>query len=303
VFASTGRADVKPVTDQEEIDTGRDIVKKIEPLFGGVLPEKSPLSVRVRRIGAQLARFSSRKAIHYSYKVLNNADIPNAFAAPGGHIYITKKLVTMARNDAELAYVLGHETGHVDRRHMALMVERQRRAQHVARVLGDSIFGKGKDHSTLELMTEIVFVVGSLGYSRQHELEADALGVRWMSRLGYDPRASIKILEQMRKRYPSSPGTVSRYLSTHPAPEIREIGIEDIIINEKLMDVAKKYGGPRLWEIASRVRSSGASRLGIGAVKATAPKGSSERSGLTRATTAAQPVVVSHFCALRGAGP
>lgn len=249
----------RAVTDQDEIDLGRELVGTIEPMFGGTMPEKSSLAVKVRRIGAELAQFSSRKKIPYSYKVLNTTDIPNAFAAPGGHIYITKKLLQMARNDAEIAYVLGHETGHVDHRHTALALERRRRAQHFATTVGNSIMGKGSDHSGLQLATEIVMVFQSLSHSRQHELEADAQGVRWMSRLGYDPRASIKILDRMRAAYPKS-GRLSRYFSTHPSPDLRAVSIEDIIINEKLMEVAKKAGGPRLWTGGGRLAPAGAPR-------------------------------------------
>jgi predicted Zn-dependent protease len=284
-------AGYKKVTDQEEIATGRDIAQQIEPIYGGVLPESSPMATRVRRIGMALAKFSSRKKIHYSYKVLNNTDIMNAFAAPGGRIYITKKLVQMAANDAELAYVLGHETGHIDHRHMAQMVDRRRRAEHIAAVLGDSLLGKGKDHSTLAFMADAVFVMAALSYSRQHEMEADLVGVRWMSRLGYDPRAAIKILERMRKRYPTS-SAMSRYFSTHPAPEIREAAIEDTIIDEGLMDVAKKAGGPRLWIVSTPppVKKSTATITAVAKTGSAAPT-SAAPVAITTADAATIPTV------------
>jgi predicted helicase len=92
-------------------------------LFGALAAQ------RVRAIGQQFANLSTRKNIPYSYTVLQNNEVLNAFAAPGGPIFVTTKLVETAANDAELAYVIGHETAHIERKHIVNAVEKQQRAK------------------------------------------------------------------------------------------------------------------------------------------------------------------------------
>jgi predicted Zn-dependent protease len=207
------------------------------------------MSRRVRRIGMSLAHLSSRRGIPYSYKVLNDRQVLNAFAVPGGSIYITRSLVETVSNDAELAYILGHETAHIDRRHTAQMMGKYKRAQKMA-VNGGQYVGSGTGRLMLRVASEIGIVVWAVRYSRTLETEADLAGVRWMSRLGYDPHAAVKILGKVSARH--NLGASRGYFSTHPAPSERETRILLLIGQEKLMQIAKRNGGPRLQESRAR---------------------------------------------------
>lgn len=234
------------MTDKQEIELGTRVARDAEKQWGGALPSTNPMSQRVRRIGAKFARLSSRRSIRYSYKVLDNDRILNAFAAPGGPIYITRRLLSRMSNDAELAFVLGHETAHIDRRHMAQTFEKREHAQRAAAALGDKVLGKGKGQRIIALGTDVAFAVWSRGYSRDNESEADAWGARWMSRLGYDPRAAVSMLGKVSggNREPSE---IEKYLASHPAPEARRVALRRLIAKEKLLLVASEHGGPKLW--------------------------------------------------------
>jgi len=236
------QAQVFGLSEQEEIQAGQEVAAQAEKEFGGALPANHPMSQRVRAIGAQFARLSERKNIPYSYQVLNNDEVLNAFAAPGGPIYVTRRLVTTAANDAELAYVLGHETAHIDRKHIVEQVEKQQKAGVVAGILG-AIIGEGSAGNIVGTIANIGWTVISRGYSRDDENESDTVGVRWMSQLGYDPNAAISMLGKLGG---GSGGGLDRYLSTHPAPQDRQQRVQDLIRSENLTEVARRNGGPRL---------------------------------------------------------
>ena len=145
----------------------------------------------VSSMGLLLARTSERPNLPWKFTVLDTPDV-NAFALPGGYIYVTRGLLILADNEAELASVLGHEIGHVTARHAA---QRQGRA---------TIAGIGA--AAVGILTgsgELANVAGTLGqgyvqsYSRDQEFQADTLGVRYMARANYDPQASATFLDKL----------------------------------------------------------------------------------------------------------
>ena len=232
------------LSEQDEIQAGREVAAKAEKEYGGVLPYNDPMSVRVRAIGQQFANLSARKNVPYTYKVLANDKVLNAFAAPGGPIYVTRKLVTTTSNDAELAYVLGHETGHIDRKHIVESVEKQQKAGILVGVLG-AILGKGKRGNIVGTLGGVALNVWQSGYGRDQEKESDVVGVRWMSQLGYDPQAAISMLGKLDDGKGS--GFLDKYMASHPQPKDRQTIVASLIQTEKLTDVARRTGGPKLW--------------------------------------------------------
>jgi predicted Zn-dependent protease len=238
-------AQAQKMTDVEEIELGRRISREAEEYWGGVLPDKHPMSQRVRRIGSMLSRLSKRRYIPYTYKVLDNERILNAFAAPGGKIYVTKRLLRFVSNDAELASILGHETAHIDQRHTARRFEERRRSQRVAQLWRERILGKGVGETTFAITADIAWIFKTLAYSRSDEREADLWGARSMSHLGFDPRASVSVMKKIQGKDKRS--ALARYLSTHPAPEERAAILHGLITREKLLDIAQRRGGPKLW--------------------------------------------------------
>ena len=232
------------LSEEDEIAAGKEVAAQAQKEYGAALPANDPMSVRVRAIGAQFARLSTRKNIPYSYQVLANDKVLNAFAAPGGPIFVTRKLVTTTSNDAELAYVLGHETGHIERKHIVESVEKQQKAGLLVGILG-AILGKGKNSDLIGTLGGVAFNVWEKGYSRDQETESDIVGVRWMSQLGYDPQASVAMLGKLDDG--GKGGFLDKYLATHPDPQKRQAVVTKLIADEKLTDVAHRTGGPKLW--------------------------------------------------------
>ena len=236
------------LSETEEIQLGRKAAPQLEKQHGGLLPPNDPIATRVRRIGTTFAALSKRKTIPYSYRVLRDDRVLNAFSAPGGAIYFTRKLVRTAANDAELAYVVGHETAHTDHKHLVHSIEKQQEAQNRAQVLSNKIRARtGSDQAgkIAYAGSGLVFAVWARGYSRAQENDADEAGVRWMSRLGYDPRAALSML---RKSGEGPSNDVEKYLSSHPAPDERREKIASLIRRENLLAISRQNNGPRLFD-------------------------------------------------------
>ena len=224
----------RAVSVEEEIRAGEQVRRQAEKEIGPALSSSDPMSRRVRQIGAQFARLSERRNIPYSYTVLRNDKVLNAFAAPGGPIFVTTKLVRATSNDAELAYVLGHETAHIDRRHIVKQVEKQQKLGVGAAILG-AIFGR-----RVGAIGNIYGSLQSLKYSRADENESDTVGVRMMAQLGYDPRAAVTMLGKL------GGGGGVEILASHPDPKARQTSVQNLINREKLIDISRRMGGPRL---------------------------------------------------------
>jgi Zn-dependent protease with chaperone function len=234
------------LSEAEEIRAGQQAAQQAIKEFGKPLPANHPMSRRVKAIGARFAALSTRKNIPYSYTVLQNNQVLNAFAAPGGPVFVTTKLVQTTANDAELAYVIGHETGHIENRHIAKSVEKQQQAGLVAGILG-AILGRSKNGNILGTAVNLTYNLWQSGYSRDQESDADNIGVRWMSRLGYDPRAAVSMMGKLG----SGSGGIGKYLSSHPDPKTRQRRVSELIEKENLLDVARRSGGPRLSDAGS----------------------------------------------------
>ncbi|RYG65648.1 hypothetical protein EON80_16970 [bacterium] len=240
------------ITDAQEIAMGRKMAQEAVMFRAPELSPDAPASIRVQRIGARFARLSARRNIPYTYKVLNDRKTLNAFAAPGGPIFITLKLVNFARNDAELASILGHETAHIDQKHLSKRLDKYQRAQHSAALLSKKLLGSSgarKHEDFWRGLTTVGFALTELAYSRENESEADKLSARWMSKLGYDPRATVNIFTRMREREKNSVSDLQRYFSTHPPMADRVKLLQTMIEAEGLLKIAASAGGPRLNDI------------------------------------------------------
>jgi Zn-dependent protease with chaperone function len=240
-YFSQAHAGLFSISEKEEIKAGQQVRQDAYKRYGRPLPANHPMSQRVRALGQRFANLSERKNIPYSYEVLDNNEMLNAFAAPGGPIFVTSKLVKTAANDAELAYVLGHETAHIERKHIVSAVEKQQKVGLGVGILG-AILGRGSGGDAIQIAGSVAYTMWSTGYSRDQERDSDVYGVRWMSRLGFDPNASISMLG----RLGGGSGGVGRYLATHPDPKSRQENMRKLIAQENLVDVARRVGGPRL---------------------------------------------------------
>lgn len=197
--------------------------------FGGAMT--GPQADYIATIGKNIAVQSGLSGARSDFTVtLLNSSVNNAFAIPGGYIYTTRQLVALMNNEAELAGVLGHEVGHVAARHSA---KRQSAATKntIIGVLGAVLTGVVAGNSQIGQMLQKGFLQGSqlltLKYSRGQETEADNLGVAYLKKAGYDPRAMSTVLASLAAqnaldaRLMGSTDKVPEWASTHPDPASR----------------------------------------------------------------------------------
>ena len=182
----TGDSDFVLMSEDQEISLGRkyndEILKEMPAYHDPVLDEL------VQRVGKKLAGFSHRPGIDYSFTIIDSSTV-NAFALPGGYIYITRGMLAYLNSEAEMAAVLGHEIGHVTARHSVRQQSTSAVTGLLGAVLAASTGIQGAD--TLSNMAGTAIV---RGYGREHELEADRLGAEYLARSGYDPEAMLKVV-------------------------------------------------------------------------------------------------------------
>ena len=182
----TGTPDMVFMTEAKEIQLGDSYDSKVKQQYS-VYPDPE-LQAYVQGIGKKLAAQSHRPHLTFHFTVLDSPEI-NAFALPGGHIYITRGILAYFNSEAELAAVLGHEIGHVTARHGV----RQHSAATATGVVGAILGAATGIQATQDLFS--VFGNAMLsGYGRDHELESDRLGAEYLARTGYDPQAMIKVI-------------------------------------------------------------------------------------------------------------
>jgi len=195
------------ISEEKEIDIGRKTDPYIVQQMGYY--DDPELQDYVNRIGQKLVEVCRRKDIDYHFKVLDTDDI-NAFAVPGGYIYVTRGILAVMNSEAELAGVLGHEIGHVVGRDSANQISQQTLFQ-VAALAGMAAPGT----RDLAVAGNMLFNSIMLGYGREKEFLADAQGVEYMGKAGYDPSQMAKFQYTLAKIY-QGPGGYAQYLSTHP---------------------------------------------------------------------------------------
>ncbi len=215
---ATGDQMLSFMSPKEEARLGATEHPKLVSAFGGEVLDPA-LVKYVDDIGQKLARKSELPDLKFTFTIIDS-DIVNAFALPGGFIHVSRGLLALANSEAELAGVLAHEIGHVTARHAA-----QRHSQSVLAGLGINVIG------VLTGIREAANLAGSVAelylksYSREHEFEADTLGVRYLRRAGYDSRAvanflaSLRAHSQLEAKLQGLPeGTVDQrnWMATHP---------------------------------------------------------------------------------------
>ena len=214
----SGERDFVLMSEDQEISLGRRYNREIleeMPRY-----DDAALQDYVQRLGARLAANSHRRNLVYRFTVVDSPDV-NAFALPGGYIYVTRGILAHLNTEAELAAVLGHEIGHVTARHAV----RQHGAATATNILGAVIAAR----AGFEGAGDIANIVGTAvirGYGRQQELEADRLGAEYLARSGYDPRAMLRVIgllkaqegfdQRLAREEGREPRSYHGVFSTHP---------------------------------------------------------------------------------------
>lgn len=182
------------MSPEDEKRVGAEQHPQLVQHFGGEY-DSAKLQTYVEKVGAALAAQTEVPGLNYSFTVLDD-ELINAFALPGGYVHITRGLLALAENEAEMASVLGHELGHITARHAA-----QRYSQSVAANIGVGLLGVLGAAAGLPAGTADIAGFGAQAYlqsySREQELEADELGIRYMTRAGYDPSAMASFFRKL----------------------------------------------------------------------------------------------------------
>lgn len=229
----TGQSQLNLVTLDQDVAMGAEAAPQYVEAFGG---EVDAPAVRqyVSGLGQQLAALSHLPDLPWRFYVVDS-DVINAFALPGGHVFVTRGLLGMFENEAELVGVLGHEIGHVTCRHSAQQITNQT-VLSVGLSVGAT--AAGAEGETLQQVYNIGSQIGNLAfllpYSRRHEMESDEVGIAYTVGAGYDPRAMITVLEKLARA--SGGARPPLFLSTHPYPEDRADKVRQLI-NEKYAGV------------------------------------------------------------------
>jgi len=224
----TGQTQHIALTQDQEIALGLQSAPEMADQFGGLDPDPS-IQADVAAVGQRVVDQSVARGTQYqfSFHVLRDPETINAFALPGGPIFITRGLLEKLENEAQLAGVLGHETGHVIARHSAAQISKSQLAQGLVTAVGaaGSDDGSGGQHAAQ--VAAVVAQMVQLKYGRGDEIQADTLGVRLMSEAGYDPRALIEVMRILEES--SGPGRQPEFMSSHPDPGNRREVIQRAI--------------------------------------------------------------------------
>ena len=223
----TGQSDFVMMSEEQEIAIGRQYNEQIISKQYQVYESKA-LQDYVNRVGQKLARQSHRPQLQYHFTVLDTPEI-NAFALPGGYVYITRGILAYLNSEAQLAAVVGHEIGHVTARHGV----RQQSAAQAANIglTIASIFVPEVSSMGGQNLANLIGGALLSGYGREQELEADRLGAQYLARADYDPQAIISVLRvlknqelkdiELAKQEGREPRRYSGLFSTHPDNDTR----------------------------------------------------------------------------------
>lgn len=237
----SGKQDLVLLSESDEIALGRKTNQEVLQQY--TVYDNVALQKYVQDVGTKVAQNSHRNNLIYRFTVLDSKEV-NAFALPGGYIYITRGLMAYLKSEAELAAVLGHEIGHVTARHSVQQYSANQ-LTNFGIALG-SIFIPGMNQATSQLAQ--MFGTALLrGYGREHELEADSLGAEYLARTGYNPQAMLDVIKVLKnqevfeKELAQSEGREPRIyhgvFSTHPDSDTR---LQEVIGTAQTLSDATK---------------------------------------------------------------
>jgi beta-barrel assembly-enhancing protease len=212
---STGCAPA--VTTQQEVDLGRQYAQQIARELP--LVQDAAILQYINQLGNQIARSADPRGIGYTFYIVNAPEV-NAFAVPGGHIYINRGLIERNANMSELAGVLAHEVAHVAHRHGIEQWRRAQQAESGLAILYGVLLGRppsGVEQVGIQVGGTAVFA----GYSRGAEREADNSAIGYLINSGIHPGGLVTMFETLMAERQRNPGAVEQWFSTHPTTQER----------------------------------------------------------------------------------
>jgi predicted Zn-dependent protease len=224
----TGDTQHIALTRQQEVALGLQSAPEMADQFGGLDPDPA-VQASAGEVGRRIVEHSvaGRTEYPFQFRVLRDRETINAFALPGGPVFITRGLLDQLENEAQLAGVLGHEVGHVLGRHSAEQIARSQLAQTLVGAAGVAGSDDQGDGRSTAAMASFVAQMAQLRYGREDEIQADTLGVRLMAEAGYDPRALLGVMKILARA--GGGGRQPEFMSSHPDPGNREAVIRAAI--------------------------------------------------------------------------
>ncbi|PIU41139.1 MAG: hypothetical protein COS99_07315 [Candidatus Omnitrophica bacterium CG07_land_8_20_14_0_80_42_15] len=187
---ATQRQEIEFISSEKEEEIGKNVAKQVERKFE-IEPDVL-LQERVREVGKKIADVCDRKDIEYHFEVLAKKDEVNAFSLPGGYVFIFKGMLDKAKNDDELASILAHEVAHIAARHSIKRIQTS---------LGDTILrlaiAAAKTDNWTRAMANEALNQLLLSYSREDEILADKLGIKYVKLAGYNPKGAIAVIQSL----------------------------------------------------------------------------------------------------------
>ena len=237
LFSFFGSRQTNPVTGQDqyisisreqEIALGLQSAPEMEAQFGGLEPD-SRYQTLVQTIGAKLVNgsFASQADYPFEFHVLADNQTVNAFALPGGPVYVTRALIDLLETEGQVAGVLSHEISHIVARHSAEQISKQQLTQSLTGAVVLATYDPSNPSSMAT--AEVALLIGQLidmKFSRDDEIIADSMGVKIMAQANYDPTSMVAVMKILEQAGGSSP---VEFFSTHPSPENRIGKIEQAI--------------------------------------------------------------------------
>jgi predicted Zn-dependent protease len=219
----TGETQYVDMTPEQEVAMGLQAAPQMAQQYGGLYPNEQAQAF-VKRVGQSIVAQSvaSQSPYRFDFHLLADEQTVNAFALPGGQIFITYALLSRLETEGQLAGILGHEIGHVIGRHGSEHLAKQKLTQGLIGAVG---VGAGDFNSAR--MAQMVGQMVNMQHGRSDELESDKFGVQYMTAAGYDPRALMEVMRILEEA--SGGARQPEFMSTHPNPGNRIAAIEAAI--------------------------------------------------------------------------
>ncbi|MBZ4420977.1 M48 family metallopeptidase [Myxococcus sp. RHSTA-1-4] len=228
------------ISDEQEEDLGKQVKQELETKEKIKYVQDPAVVEYVRSLSAPIIRQANkdRPGVKWKINVIDDPKTVNAFATPGGYLYVYTGLILAADTEAELAGVMAHEAGHVVGRHSARAMVNQLGLQAVTQ----AALGKNPG-AVATIATQLVGGGAMLAHGRGEELEADEYGARYASGASHDPRGLITFFQKLQEQQGGDGPGFMKWLSTHPANKDRIANIQKIIAEKKLRGSNNSPGG------------------------------------------------------------
>lgn len=217
----TGEKQHVSMSPDQEIRLGLESAPEMSREMGGELPDTDPRVKEVKNIGELIVSKTdaSKSPWKFQFHLLADTETVNAFALPGGQVFITLGLLDKLQTEAQLAGVLSHEMGHVIERHSSQQMAKGQLGKVLVAAVGTAASSQDQGPYSAMVIASVVNQAVQLRYSRHDESEADLWGLKLMEQVGFDPRAMIQVMEVLKAV--GAKGVTLAIFQTHPDPDLR----------------------------------------------------------------------------------